>query len=465
MKKIPYILTTLILFLFYSITTWLNPLAFTYLKLGLIGFGLLIVLWLYRIFSRRRRIYPIHKIILVLTLVLSSMNLYIYININKVLNPIQLETTQISVFVLKENEDLKFTKNLKVGLSLELNPALNESLSSYIKSDLGFTFTPELEDNDQALINALYDEEIPAIMIDVANLGFLDNEVAEEFISKTTIIYTIEESIEVEDRDPIIKDFDSNAIVFYISGIDYEGSLSTRARSDVNQLAIVNPDTREISLVSIPRDSYVPTTCLDGVKDKLTHAGVRGIQCSISTIEQYLQIPIDYYVRLNFTSFISIFDIIGPLEIYSYYTFSSHGFDYVKGLNLMDSDKALMFARSRKDVPGGDLTRGLHQQEVIKAVFKKLTSPSQIGNIQKVINSTRRFVQTDMIPSTITELLDLFASNATGWGIKSYILEGTPDWAPWPNDPKNLYSVIVHSPQQLIEYRKLMDDLIRIPER
>ena len=148
MKKIPYILTTLILFLFYSITTWLNPLAFTYLKLGLIGFGLLIVLWLYRIFSRRRRIYPIHKIILVLTLVLSSMNLYIYININKVLNPIQLETTQISVFVLKENEDLKFTKNLKVGLSLELNPALNESLSSYIKSDLGFTFTPELEDNE-----------------------------------------------------------------------------------------------------------------------------------------------------------------------------------------------------------------------------------------------------------------------------------------------------------------------------
>lgn len=464
MKKIPYLLTSTVVLLILIISTLINPLIFSVLKYSLIGLGVLIYGWLYTIYARKLRVYRFHRVMLVLVLLISSVNVYFYININYVLNPVQTEQTQISVFVLNENENLEFTSDLDVGFSLEIDPTLIESLKASIEKELSFVFTPKKEDNDQALISALYNQELPAIMIDVANLGFLDLEQSEEFLNRTKIIYTYEESKEVVDREPIVETFETNAIVFYISGIDHEGSLGWRARSDVNQLVIVNPDTKKISLISLPRDTYVPTTCLKGVKDKLTHAAVRGIQCSISTIEQYLQTPIDYYVRLNFTSFISIFDIIGPTEIYSYYTFHSHGFDYVKGMNLMDSEKALMFARSRKDVPGGDQTRGLHQQEIIKGIFRKLTSPSQIGNIQKVINSTRRFVQTDVVPSTITELLDMLVSNISGWEINTFVLEGTPDWAPIPNNPESFYSVIIHTEQQIKEFKELMKELRSIPE-
>lgn len=464
MKKAIYFRLSLLILTIYGLSVWFNPIIFTNLKFGLLVLGVLISMWLLKIYSRRRKVYPIHIVMLVLALLITAANIYVFVNVHNILNPIQLETTQISVFVLKENEDLEFNKNLEIGVSLEIEPTMYEELLTHIEDDLGFILSPDLEANDNDLIRALYSNDIPAIMIDVANLGFLEVDAAREFLDKTVVIYSYEKTNEVIDRDSVIDDIESNSIVFYISGIDHLGDLNTRSRSDVNQLAIVNPDTRKISLVSLPRDTYVPTTCLNNVSDKLSHAGVRGIQCSIGTIEQYLKIPVDHYVRLNFSSFISIFDIIGPTEIYSHYTFSSYGFDYKKGMNLMDAEKALMFARSRYEVPGGDLTRGLHQQEIIKGVFKKLTSPSQIKNIQKVINSTRKFVQTDVTAGVITDLLDLHFSSTKGWEIESHVLSGENGWASWPNDSERKYSVILHSEEQLEEYRQLMDDLRRIAE-
>lgn len=464
MKKITYFVLTIILLVIYSITTWLNPIVFTNLKYGLLVIGVLISMGLLNLFTRKQKVSRLHIVMIVFALLISAANIYVYVNVNSILNPIQLETTQISVFVLKENEDLEFNSDLELGVSLEIEPKLYENFMIHVENELDFIIRPSLEANDQDLIETLYNNEIKAIMIDVANLGYLETTAAQEFLDKTHVIYTFEKSTTVVPRDPTVDGIESNSIVFYISGIDYEGNLNWRSRSDVNQVVIVNPDTRKISLASLPRDTYVPTACLDNVMDKLNHAALKGIQCSIETIEQYLEIPIDHYVRLNFTSFISIFDIIGPTEIYSHYTFSSHGYDFKKGMNLMDSDKALMFARSRKDVPGGDQTRGLHQQEIIKAVFKKLTSPSQIGNIQKVIRSTSKFVQTDVTSSMITELLDLHFSSTKAWEIESYVLEGESATRPWPNEPDRTYSVILHSEEQLEEYRQLLTDLRKKPD-
>lgn len=461
MKKQTYLTINLVLFLIFVISVWLNPIVFTHLKYLLILSGIAISSALFYVFqySKKQGIHIIHKVMLVLAVLISVINVYVYINIENSLSPIQLETTQISVFVLNENEDLEFTKDLELGVSVEIEPTLYESLRIHVENELGFIISPKMDGYDQDLISALYDQNISAIMLDVANLGFLEEEDAKEFLERTKVIFTFEKSTEVKGREPIDDNFKTNAIVFYISGIDHAGDLNWRARSDVNQLVIVNPDTKQISFVSIPRDTYVPTNCLNGVRDKLNHAAVRGIQCSISTIENYLDIPIDYYIRLNFTSFLSIFDIIGPTEIYSHYSFNSGGYSFTKGMNLMDSKQALAFARARKVIPGGDQTRGLHQQEVIKGVFRKLTSPSQIGNIQKVISSTRSFVQTDITPSTITKLLDILVINASQWQLESYVLTGTPATASWPNEPNRFYSVIQHSNEQLREYRQLMVDL------
>lgn len=464
MKKLTYHIINLIILILFALSTWLNPLIFTNLKYGLILVAIFMSMGLFVRFAKYRKIFNIHKVVLVLALLLSSLNIWISRSIDDILNPINLETTQLSVYVLKENASFTLNESLVLGVSLDIEPSIYESFTLHVENELDFIVRPTQEAYDQDLIEALYNSSLEGILLDVANLAFLEDEELDDFLNKTVIIYTFEKSTIVTPREPIVDDFESNAIVFYISGIDHLGALGWRSRSDVNQLAIVNPDTRTISLVSIPRDTYIPTTCLNNKNDKLAHAAVRGIECSISTIENYLNVPIDYYVRLNFSSFISIFDIIGPVEVYSHYTFNANGFSYIKGLNTMDTAMALSFARARKQVPGGDQTRGLHQQEIIKGVFKKVTSPSQFGNIQTLINSTRRFVNTNLESSSITALLDLHVSSTKAWQMDSYVFRGDNASRPMPNDPTRFYSVVIHTEEQIKEFQELIKDLRRIPE-
>lgn len=464
MKKQTYHIINAIILAIFITTTWRNPLIFTNLKFILILLGVALSLWLFTRFAKTKRILNVHKVVLVLSLLFSSLNIWVSRSVDDILNPIDLETTQLSVYVLKENASLKFDSSLVLGVSLEIEETIYESFTMHVENELDFIVRPSKESYDPDLIDSLYNGELQGILLDVANLAFFEEDEYDAFIEKTVIIYTFEKDTVVIPREPIVDDFESNAIVIYISGIDHMGALGWRSRSDVNQLAIVNPDTRTISLVSIPRDTYIPTTCLNNKKDKLAHAAVRGIECSISTIENYLNVPIDYYVRLNFSSFISIFDIIGPVDVYSHYNFSANGHTYVKGMNTMDTNMALSFARARKQVPGGDQTRGLHQQEIIKGVFKKVTSPSQFGNIQTLINSTRRFVNTNLSSGSITQLLDLHLSSTKAWEMDSIILRGDNASAPFPNDPNRFYSVVVHSAEQLAEYRELIKELRKIPE-
>jgi LCP family protein required for cell wall assembly len=464
MKKQTYHIINALILVIFAITTWLNPLIFTNLKFIFILLGIALSIWLFKRFVKTKKILNVHKVVLVLSLLFSTLNIWITRSVDDILNPIDLETTQLSVYVLKENASLTLSESLVLGVSLDIDAEIYESLTLQIENEFDFIIRPTMEAYDQDLIEALYDATLQGILLDVANLAFLDDEALEEFLDRTVVIYSFEKSTVVIPREPIVDDFESNAIVFYISGIDHLGDLGWRSRSDVNQLAIVNPDTRTISLVSIPRDTYIPTTCLNDKKDKLAHAAVRGIECSISTIENYLNVPIDYYVRLNFSSFISIFDIIGPVDVYSHYNFRANGFTYVKGMNTMDTAMALSFARARKQVPGGDQTRGLHQQEIIKGVFKKVTSPSQFGNIQTLINSTRRFVNTNLSSGSITQLLDLHLSSTKAWQMDSYVLLGQNASAPMPNDPNRFYSVVLHTEEQLSEYRELIKELRKIPE-
>jgi LCP family protein required for cell wall assembly len=464
MKKLTYLTITAVILGVFILSVWINPIIFTMLKWILIVVSFLVAAWLFKIFSRRERVYRIHIVVLVLSLIATILNGWVYRSFEEILNPIQVETTQLSVYVLKENSELEFTKDVTLGVSLDIQTDMMENFRIHVENELGFIVKPELEDYDQNLMEALDNKDVQAILLDDANLAFLEEEDLSNFLNRTAVIYTFKKETVVVPREPIVDDFESNAIVIYISGIDHLGALGWRSRSDVNQLAIVNPDTRTISLVSIPRDTHVPTTCLNNVKDKLAHAAVRGIECSISTIENYLDIPIDYYVRLNFSSFISIFDIIGPVDVYSHYNFKANGFTYVKGDNSMNTEMALSFARARKELPGGDFTRGLHQQEIIKGVFKKMTSPSQFSKIQSVINTTRRFVQTDINSAKITQLLDIHLSSSTSWTLDSHVLSGDPAWAPMPQDPTRQYNVIAHSAEQLESYIQLMKDLRKIPE-
>ncbi len=216
------------------------------------------------------------------------------------------------------------------------------------------------------------------------------------------------------------------AFVLYVSGVDTWGSAGARSRSDVNILAVVNTNTKEVLLVSTPRDYYVPLSNSNGVKDKLTHAGIYGIDTSIGTLELLYGVDIQYYVRMNFTGFVNIVDAVGGVDVYSDTTFSvGDAFSYTEGINHMNGIEALAFARERHSFAGGDRARGTHQMEVIKAVLNKCTSSAILYNYADVMNSISGCFTTNMPQDKIASLVRMQLGDMAQWTITSMSVDGT----------------------------------------
>lgn len=216
------------------------------------------------------------------------------------------------------------------------------------------------------------------------------------------------------------------AFIMYISGVDTWGSVAAKSRSDVNILAVVNTNTKKILLVSTPRDYYVPLSVSKGVKDKLTHAGIYGINCSQKTLEMLYGVDIQYYVRMNFTGFVNIVDALGGVDVYSDAAFTvGDAFSFNQGMNHMSGIEALAFARERYGVAGGDVARGNHQMEVIKAVLNKCTSASVLYNYADVMNNMSGCFSTDMSKDKIASLVRMQLGDMAQWSISSMSVGGS----------------------------------------
>lgn len=220
----------------------------------------------------------------------------------------------------------------------------------------------------------------------------------------------------------------NRAFNVYISGIDCYGKVSGKSRSDVNILMTVNPMTKEIVLTNTPRDYYVP---IPGVtpgnwRDKLTHAGIYGVWTSVATIENIYEVEIDYYVRINFTSFIDIINALGSIDVYSDYTFSAGGYNFKKGVNTFTSgQQALAFARERHAFAAGDHQRGRNQMAVINGIINKAVSPAIVTNFVPLVNSVSTSVQTNMTMDEITQLAKMQIADGASWNITQQAVTGS----------------------------------------
>ncbi len=282
--------------------------------------------------------------------------------------------------------------------------------------------------NELDMVESLFNDDVDVMIVDGAIIPLLEDE-DEFFLTKVRVIYSINyETI----RENIGKDveIDKEAFIIFISGIDIEGPINSRSRSDVNILMVVNPTKQKILTISIPRDTYVNLGCRTGEKDKLTHAGIYGIGCSVNTIENLFDIEINYYVRVNFTSVINIVDIIGDIDVYSRFAFSRGGFTFKQGINTLNSQATLVFARERYLVPGGDITRGLNQQEVIKGLVNKIIEPSSLLRIEEIVRATASSIDTNMPSSDLTRLIRLQLDQNIKWNFESMHLEGRGDSQP-----------------------------------
>ena len=212
----------------------------------------------------------------------------------------------------------------------------------------------------------------------------------------------------------------------YISGIDVAGNIATVSRSDVNIIMTVNTKTKKILLTTTPRDTYlkIPGKGQDQY-DKLTHAGMYGIQTSIATIQNLYDMDIDYYVRLNFTSFLNIINLVGNIEVYNDQAFkASHGgYHMPKGMITLDAKKALAFVTERFSLENGDYDRGKNQEKVIEAVIKKIANIGNITKINTILDGIASSIQTDVKMDEVMKLVNKALEEKDGYEIKSQALE------------------------------------------
>ena len=219
--------------------------------------------------------------------------------------------------------------------------------------------------------------------------------------------------------------------VVYLSGVDNRGELTEKARSDVNILAVVNPTTKQAALINTPRDYYVDLAGTDS-KDKLTHAGLYGVETSMATLGKLYGVDVEHYLRINFAGFINIIDAIGGVDVYSDQAFTSVGspgyYDpttFAEGWNHLDGKSALAFARERHAFKTGDIQRGINQMKVIDAMANKLKSPALLMGFSKLMDAAADCFVTSLSQEQISALVRMQLGDLANWDIQSYTVTGS----------------------------------------
>ena len=333
------------------------------------------------------------------------------------------KTEKYNVIVLQDSEyeSLDDLNDLSIAhLDLDTHQGLNDAVTK-IKNEIDFTSTIGEDISD--LTNILTTDEEPAIILEDAQLSIVEEE-SPEVYNELRIIYSVEVEIEIAEIGEAV-DVTKDSFNILISGIDTYGSITKVSRSDVNILVTVNPSTHNILLTSIPRDYYVLIPEFNEY-DKLTHAGIYGVETSVSTIENLLDTTINYYIKVNFTSVIDIVDAIGGITVDSKYDFTTQdGYHFTKGSNKLDGEEALSFARERKSFADGDRIRGENQELILTAIINKAMSASIITDYVALLSALNDKFVTNITDEEITNFIKKQISEMPSWTIDSISLDGT----------------------------------------
>ena len=327
--------------------------------------------------------------------------------------------------VVSADSDVKDLKQLTNVLAPSGNDQDNvQALMKNISQIQGHELTVDTASSYLAAYKSLTSGEAKAMVL---NSVFEDTIRGEDpdYASKIKKIYTYKISKKI---DTAIGKQDPNAEVFniYVSGIDTYGPISSVSRSDVNIIMTVNRKTKKVLLTTTPRDAYVPIA--DGglnQPDKLTHAGIYGVDASVHTLENLYGIDLNYYVRLNFTSFLKLIDLLGGIDIENDQEFTVGNTHYPIGNISLNSEQALTFVRERYSLNGGDNDRGKNQEKVIAAVIKKLTSTDALKNYNAILSGLQDSVQTDMSLETMMNLINTQLESGGSYNVTSQALTGT----------------------------------------
>ena len=327
-------------------------------------------------------------------------------------------TLNYNVVVLKDSKfkNINDVINEKVGITSDFREEATKKLNKkvnvkYVKYS-----------NYTELADKLLDKSLNVIVLEDSAKAILEEEV-EGFNDLTKTLY--EFSVDIKQKS-IKEEVDLRKEPFniFVSGIDTYGSINSASRSDVNMIITVNPNTGKIILTSIPRDYYVKLSNVSEY-DKLTHAGIYGIDTSVSTVEELLNIKINYYIKVNFTSLVKTVNTLDGIDVDSKYAFKSRdGYTYQKGMNHLNGEKALSFARERKALPYGDKSRGENQQAVLAGIINKASSKSILTKYNSLLKTLKPSMVTNFSNKEITNFIKMQIDKDIKWNIEYVNLDG-----------------------------------------
>lgn len=388
---------------------------------------LAIIFSFFLIFKFKKRTLKIIKVLIsvisIILLISYSFGIYYLnktINLFEKISIIKEEVTDYYIIVLNNSVYEEPSDLYKKSLAYYENT--DEEVISSIKLDMNYQVISDINE----LKKKLYNNEVEAILISdiIKNKYEEDNE---NFHNDIRVLKTISIKKEIEDitKRVSIKNTPFNIL---ISGIDTYGNINKTSRNDVNIVATINPNTNEVLLTSIPRDYYVQLHGTTGYKDKLTHASYYGINMAVETIEDILDIDINYYVKVNFTTVVDLVDSIGGIDVYADQAIYVGGCRINQGMNHLDGRCALAFSRERHSYADGDRHRGRNQQQVIIAIFNKLASGSAIlTEYNDIINTLDGKFATNMDMNEVTSYIKYEMNDFKNYNIKTIQLDGYGD--------------------------------------
>ena len=370
------------------------------------------------------------------------------------------ETDEIGVYVLAEDPALELADaaDYRFGMAEAVDRDNTVATVSDIEEELGKKLDLSEYGDMFKLLDALQAKEIGAVILkstyvpvaaEAGNYAW----VTDGLRKIASYTHEAEQQAEAEPSE------DEDTFVMYLSGIDTYGDISARSRSDVNILAVVNTKTKNILLLSTPRDYYVSYSQTGGAKDKLTHAGIYGVNASIDALEQLYGVDVNYYLRVNFTGFTQIIDALGGVEVYSQYDFTAGGKDFYQGYNEVNGTEALSFSRERYSFEDGDFQRGRNQMEVIRAVIKKAASSALLANYTDVMNAVSGSFETNMPQDEIAALVKMQLSDMASWNVTSYTATGQVSNQETYSAPGQLLYVVIPDEASVEEAKKMIHDI------
>ena len=340
--------------------------------------------------------------------------------------------------VVKQSSDIKNKSQLN-GLSVGTLRTIGTQGSSKALKELskdGIVMNQSEYDSLSAMLEAFYNGEVDSIVINESSRSqILDMKSYADFDNNTRVVYQTSYKVENTDKANAVTDITSKPFNVLISGSDTRGGFDENGRSDVIMVATVNPKTSTILLTSVPRDFYVTTACdaadgcMQGALDKITHTGIHGTNTTKRTVEQLLGVEINYTFKVGFDTVTDLVDALGGVDVYVEpgYAVSTSTFSVHEGVNHLDGQHALAYARERYSYTEGDRQRTKNQQQVLMGIVNEATKPSVITKYASIMDAMANTFSTTMSNEEISDLIKYQINNNPKWKMEQYMVDGTGD--------------------------------------